>query len=429
MPRFFLLQTLPDQMPRIAISKINISRERFRDVKKSDREVEELAQSILRYGQLQPIILGDDNELIDGMNRLTAHELNGAVDIEYMYIKDITETMAREIELESNIRRKEMTWQERAKAIAEIDRLKQLENPNWTQSKTAASIGSNRQADVADAIKINKMVELFPEIGNAKSMAQAMNMATQKAKLITRRIEVESTPTLQFDSIADRIHLGDSVEFIKTLPDNSVDCIITDPPFGVDYDARTSGTVGTASAYEDSAESYWKILGMAPDMYRILKPNSFAIFFFGMTWYPEVRHAFRTAGFTVDDLPIIWDRTGGRTFTNRPDRYFTRGYDVALHMFKGDPVLAQQGKSNILSIPPVTTAERETLVERPIELYAELIRRTTLPGQVVADFFVGSGSCPAAAALLGRRYIGSELSPDRRSYAIRKIAAHTPDGK
>ena len=91
--------------------------------------------------------------------------------------------------------------------------------------------------------------------------------------------------------------------------------------------------------------------------------------------------------------------------------------------------MVQRGKPNVLRIPPVSQGDRELLVERPVELYQELIRRLTVPGETVADFFVGSGSCLAAAASLDRDYFGVELDPERRAYAIKKIRANTPEKK
>lgn len=408
---------------QIALADIKITRERFRPA--DEKTVSELADSLLRFGQLQQIILDDDNELIDGFHRYSAAQLVGWTHLDAMLKSDVTETLAREIELETNIRRKDMTWMERAKAITEIDRLKRITNPNWGQAQTAAVVGTSRKADVADAVKLTSMMELFPEIANAKNMSQAMNMAAQKARMISRAVDVQAAPSNAVSEVATRIVNMDALEFIKTLPDNSIDHIITDPPFGVAYDARMASTVGASSAYEDSESTYRRLLTIVPDLYRVLKPDGFCVWFFGMSWYTEVHAAFKLAGFTVDDMPIIWDRTDGRTYTNRPDRYFTRGYDVALHTFKGNPIMVQKAKPNILRIPPVASNDRETLVERPVELYAELIQRMTHPGQIVADFFVGSGSCPAAAASLGRNYIGSELDPTRHAYALTKIAAHT----
>jgi site-specific DNA-methyltransferase (adenine-specific) len=127
-------------------------------------------------------------------------------------------------------------------------------------------------------------------------------------------------------------------------------------------------------------------------------------------------------------MPLVWVRTAGRCYTARPDRYFARGYDIALHALKGDPEMVIRNRPNVFEFAPVTDKEQTLLVERPVELYAELIKHLTHPGEKVADFFVGSGSVLAAAASLGRDYFGVEIDPERRAVAIKKIEAHLPDG-
>lgn len=408
------------KVQQIEIAQIKVNPNRFREAE----DVDGLANSLLQFGQLQPIIIDNEYNLLDGLRRLSAARANMWTHISGSFKDDVDEVLAREIELETNIQRAQFTWLERAKAISEIDAMKRARDPNWSQPMTAATIGSKRQADVSEAIKVTAMAEMFPEIKDAKSQAAAYNIATRKAKMIERRIEAEAQPIRSdYESL---IHLGDAVDFIKTLPDSSIDHCVTDPPFGVAYDERIAGTSHAATAYQDDDNAYKRILSMVPDIYRTLRPGGFCIFFYGMSWHTEVHAAFVEAGFVVDPLPVIWDRSSGRTYTNRPDRYFTRGYDVAIHAFKGDGTLAKQGGCNILRIEPVGRSERETLVERPVELYAELIRRVSQPGEIIADFFVGSGSCPAAAVSTGRKFIGSELDADRRAYAIRKIEAHRP---
>jgi DNA modification methylase len=85
-----------------------------------------------------------------------------------------------------------------------------------------------------------------------------------------------------------------------------------------------------------------------------------------------------------------------------------------------------KNEKNIIRIPPVETKDRELVVERPVALYQEFIRRMTIPGQSIADFFVGSGSVTAAAASLKRDYLGVEQDPNRRAAAIQKTRAHIP---
>lgn len=406
---------------QIELSAIKITRERFRE---ATGDIPGLAKSLSdsRFGQLQPIILDENNELIDGFRRYTAAQTLGWTHIGYVRKGNIPELVAREIELETNIRREDMSWEERVKALAEIDRIKRLSDPGWTQASTAEVAGMSR-TQVTDALKVAKFVELFPEIREAKSLQQAVSMAKTKAKQVMQRAAVAQN-VVEYGDLEKKIWSGDSVELIKQIPDESFHAVITDPPFGIDYDRRSAGQANIVNAYKDDEDNYRRLLSMAPDIYRVLKPNGWLVWFFGMSWYDEVKTAFRDAGFTVDELPIIWDRTDGRTFTQQPERYFARGYDVAIHAFKGDPSMAQRGKPNVLRIPPVQSAE--LLVERPVDLYAELIRRLTIPKEIVADFFVGSGSCPAAAATLGRDFFGIELNPERRAHALMKIKNHLP---
>lgn len=411
----------------LPIAEIKESRDRFRPVK---AKVEDIALSLLQFGQLQPVIIDGDKELVDGKHRLEALKLNGSIEVWVDFQQGIDLIRAREIELEANIMREDMTPFERVKAIAEIDKIKRAKNPLWSREDTAKAVGSERSADVTDAIKLAKMAELFPEIEweKASSVRQMKSWADFKAKTVTRVADVKDNQ-IDYAGIEDKIILGDSVEIIKAIPAESFHAIITDPPFGIDFDSRKSGSSGSLTSYEDSEQSYERLLSMAPELWRVLRPDGWLIWFFGISWYGRCKEAFREAGFTVDEIPIIWDRSEGRCHTNRPDKYFARGYDVALHCIKGDPQVMQRNKPNVITVKPVETADREALVERPVELYAELIRRLTVSGETVADFFVGSGSCLAAAAMLGRDYFGSELSPERRALAIQKIKAHTPTPK
>lgn len=407
----------------ISMELIDIPEQRWRPVKK---KVEDIAQSLLVHGQLQPIILRRDGEryaLVDGLHRYTAAGMNAQQNIEAIFTTELDPIKLREIELEVNIMRVEMDWQEKQLAIAELHAMKMEHDPTWTQESTAATIEAS-QPKVAKALRYAEMVKIFPELAKAKSMSQAESWMTQRAKLVTRTVAVNEDP--KYDDIEAKIILGDSVEVIKDVPDASFRLVLTDPPFGIGYEHRKAGTEGSISAYEDSEESYTRLLSMAPDLYRVIKRDGWLVWFLGISWYERAKVAFREAGFLVDEIPIIWDRSDGRCFTSRPDRYFARGYDIALHCIKGDPEVVIRGKPNVLRFEPIGTTERELLVERPVTLYEELIRRLTVKGECVADFFVGSGSCPAAAAMMQRDFFGVEIDQQRRATAIKKINAYIP---
>lgn len=411
------------QVQMVAVEDVVVPSGRFRAA--DEKTVAGIVESLERFGQLQPIIIEKDMSLVDGLHRLEAMKKSGCANIAAVFSEDADDLFLREMELEVNIRRKEMTWQERERAIVALHEMKMSTDPTWTAAQTSALANTYGGETISRSIKLVKMMDAFPELATAKSVHQATSWGNAKAAAVLRVFEVKNN-TIDFSDIESKIVLGDSVEVIKSVPDNSFRAIITDPPFGVNYDNRVTAKIGTISDYEDSEDSYERLLSMAPDLYRVLKEDGWLIWFFGISWYSRVKEVFRDVGFIVDEIPVIWDRSDGRTYTTRPDRYFGRGYDVALHCIKGSPEMIQRSKSNVLRIPPLTASDKELLVERPVELYEELIRRLTVPGEKVADFFVGSGSCPAACAKLGRDYFGVERDAERRAFAIQKIFANTP---
>jgi ParB family chromosome partitioning protein len=412
----------------IPLSSIVVSRERFRE---ATGDMDGLRESLEYFGQLQPIIVeaGADGtySLVAGFRRVSAARALNWTTIAAVRTHQLDELFSREVELEENIQREQMTWQERAKALTELNRIRQERDPNWTQGMTAALAGGKTaQRDVSEAVMITKLLPVFPELQRADSIRQAVRWARERVKSINRIAEVASAKD-EFAEIEDRLWLGDSVELIKNITDESFHAIITDPPFGIDYDDQKRDTSSALSSYEDSKASYERILTIAPELHRVLKPDSWLVWFLGHDWFERCKGIFRDAGFLVDPVPIVWDRSDGRTFCTYPDRWFTKAYDIALHCVKGNPILVQKNLPNIIRVTPVSVQERELTVERPVGLYQELIRRLTIPGQIVADFFAGSGSCLAAAAALKRRWWGCELNPERRAVAIKKIKAHTAD--
>jgi len=143
---------------QILVADVYVPEGRFRQI---DKKVEEIAQSILMFGQLQPIIVTINSdgkrdeayELVDGLHRLTAMQINGELYIEAMYLEDLDDLTKRKIELEVNIQRVDMSWQERTHAIATLHKLELEENPDTDQGSTATKIGVH-QRDVSNALKL-----------------------------------------------------------------------------------------------------------------------------------------------------------------------------------------------------------------------------------------------------------------------------------
>ncbi len=423
----------------VPVDMIDIPEGRFRRVAETlksrdgKRELDELAESIKQLGLLNPVTVdwtGGRYRLIAGEHRFYAvRVLLKRPTITVTLRDEMSDYDRRMAELDENIRRRQMSPAERVAAVAELHRIKSETDPTWTQQQTAAMIGSRRQADVSQAVGLDKLVKMFPDqLAKAKSVnqLQSWGQALAAKALRINKVTQDAKTNPRLATVEERIWLGDSVERVKELPDSFCRLVLTDPPFGVDYDDKVSGTIGSLSDYSDTEEDYERLLSMAPDIYRILKPDGFLIWFFGISWYQRCKEVFSKAGFTVDEIPVVWDRSAGKSWTRRPDKYFSRAYDVALMCIKGDPQIIKRNLPNVIHATPVTTSEREAVVERPIDLYKPFIDRLTVPGEKVVDLFCGAGGVPAACAELRREFFAIEKDPGRRAIAINKVLAHLP---
>lgn len=422
------------QMP---IKEIKVTEERQRqglggdDEKKSKVSFEELMGSLRERGMINPVRIRPDNSLVAGFRRLKAAEALEWNEVPATIVdEEFTELDYQLIELDENLQRLDLTWQEKNRTIARIDQLRRQQNPNWNQAQTAAVAGTT-QGKVSEAVKLNYFMDIFPEVAKAKTKRQAESIAKQKAKTIIRTTEVKSNPQL-YAGVKDSVKLGDCTKLILELESESINHCVTDGPFGINYDIRQAGVDGAHEPYEDSPESYrTRTEIISKELHRVLKPDAFLIWFLAHDHLDWTRECFRSAGFAVDPVPIMWDRSEGRSYTIRPDRWFPKAYDIALHCIKGNPEMQVRGRpgGNVFKFKPVSSSDKDHIVERPPELYAELIRCISIPGESILDLFGGSGSVGAAAASLGRRHLTFELNPNHIPTIITKIANYTPDLK
>lgn len=108
-------------------------------------DIADLADSIARHGLIQPIVINQEKRLIAGGRRLAAHRHLGRTHIDVVYRETLTLDELHELELEENVRRKDMSWAERSLNILKIHRLKckrsALEGSKWGMRETGELIG------------------------------------------------------------------------------------------------------------------------------------------------------------------------------------------------------------------------------------------------------------------------------------------------
>lgn len=198
----------------------------------------------------------------------------------------------------------------------------------------------------------------------------------------------------------------DAVEFLKSLGSESVDLLITDPPYESLEKHRKIGTTTRLKNSKASSNKWFDIFPnsrfdeLFSEVYRVLKKNSHFYLFCDQETAFIVKPMAENAGFKFWK-PIIWDKVAiGMGY------HYRARYEFILFFEKG------KRKVNDLSIPDILTEKRVWRgypTEKPVNLAKILIKQSSSEGDLVVDSFCGSGFVGAAATSLNRNFIGNDL--------------------
>ena len=394
--------------------KVNKDLPRFRE---EMGDVDDLALSLVEKGQLQPIVLNREMELIAGGRRLAAC-LKAQIDVLCIFNDAVDSLTMRELEIEENIQRKQFTPAEEFKAIAEIHSLKQQRFGESTSGRkgghtlqdTANLLGKSK-AKIVEALSLADAVNRFPELKNCKK-ASEIKKAVKAIESVSNRAEksagyqaeiaaMRKTERLPYD-----VYKCSAEEFYLKLEPESVDILLTDPPYGIDIDKTatsvggiTGGTNSAGFSFDDSTERALVLYReLAERSIVFTKPSSHAFIFCGPEHFWAVREMFKSVGWLCYPKQIIWiKREVGQC--NVPHAWPASCYEGLLYCRRVDSVLIKQGQPDWIECPPIPAGAKRHPTEKPIALLRNLLQRVALPGAVVVDPFMGSGSTIEAACI------------------------------
>lgn len=123
------------QSELVDISAIQVQREARQ--RQGELDLESLAESIKRNGLINPIVLTRGLVLVAGERRLTACKQLGLASIPARFVEDLDSVDLQILELEENIKRKDLDWQDIVRGVARIHTLYLTKDPDWTQAETA----------------------------------------------------------------------------------------------------------------------------------------------------------------------------------------------------------------------------------------------------------------------------------------------------
>lgn len=374
--------------------------------------IDSLAESIRLNGLIHPITIDENNLLIAGERRYKACQMLKLEEVEVNYRKDLTEVQKKEIEIEENLRREQFTWPEEVTAKAQLHKLKQsiygaaisghVTEGTWKLQDTADALGESKSG-VSQDIALARGLKAFPELLKEKSKSIAFKKMKEKQEKLLQEELNKRMKDRGIVSHPNVIH-GNCIEEMMKMEANSIDLILTDPPYGIDIgDAQTFGRTSPQKTYEDSDHATFDLLDKAiKEMYRVLKTDRHMYMFFAIDKYESLITLLRKHGFEVHHIPLIWEKGSG-SYPSQSTT-FVHSYEPFLHISKGKRKLNGTPR-DLFPIKRVPSNKKIHPSEKPTELLRDLIGFSTLPGEIVLDCFGGSGSTAVAARECNRKSV------------------------
>lgn len=201
---------------------------------------------------------------------------------------------------------------------------------------------------------------------------------------------------------------GDCTRVLRQLPDECIDLVVTDPPYGVCY----QDSFGRKVAHDDDLS---QVLGAFVDVYRVLKPNTLCVSFYGWSQIDAFFGAWRQAGFRPVGH-IVW----AKDYATR-SRFLNYRHEQAYVLAKGRPSLPAKPIDDIQ--PWTYSGNPDHPTQKSEHILTPIIEAFTQLGDIVLDPFAGSGSTLVAAAMTGRRFVGIELEQKYCAIAQTRLAS------
>lgn len=434
-------------------------------LRKDYGDLETLSESIRTMGLIQPLVVRPASdghfELVAGGRRHAAIGLLREASPDtfshvpvYCMFHLLEDDETKLVELEENLRRKDMSWQEVAIGIAEVHRARYhkaaLTGTDWICAQTGDLFGVHRSyvqnaLQIADALEAGddeilkcenastalaliltrkrKEIESYKAalqkaaVTARKAVASVQTAAKQLDDLVAESLETAPPdPTSAFDELdayayaMDTVLLGDSIEYMDSLAANSFDHIYTDIPYGIDMDNLEIKEIGETADQHDRDSNIQLFEPFLDQAYRLVRPGGFCVFWCDIEHFSHLTYLAKTAGFRVQRWPLIGVKSGPCK-NSAASFNCTKDYEILMVCAKTNGILHTKRSTSIVPFS-WESGERQQYAHpfvKPFNAHKHIIETFIPPDQTFFDPFCGEGTGVVAGLRLGRRPTGMDL--------------------
>lgn len=383
--------------------------------------IDELAASIAAVGLINPPVITRDGTLIAGERRLSAVQRLGWLECPVQFADEMSAADLHLLELEENVKRQDLSWQDHNDAIARYHELRSAEE-GWTVRQTAQALAMD-PSHVSHHLQVATLRTEEPQLlENAETFSTARNIAFRRnerkrasgmadmmasAPIIR---DPDAAPESEPEPEARRIAI-ECANFLEWQPPRLFNLIHCDFPYGIGAgDKRGQSGAKNRGTYDDSPEIYWTLLNhFVATQDQFIHSSAHLIFWFSMRYYGETVGILEGAGWRVDPFPLIWHKSDNTGIIPDAQRGPRRTYETALFASRGDRRIVK-AVANSYSGP--VTKDFHTS-EKSYAMLEHFMRMVVDDTSYVLDPTAGSGMAIRAAEALGcAQALGLELNPE-----------------
>lgn len=403
-------------------------------------ELNELRESIERLGMFHAIVVREDADsgcsvLVAGERRLraitTLWDMGGSFQydgeavpvgcIPVSSLADLSPLEAMEAEYEENARRSDLTWQEKAKATANLAALRKAQAeaaglpPPTTLEIAREILGPDRKYQVTTRNEMLVARHLDdPDVAKAANVQDAFKVLKRKEGA---KKAAELGASLGGEIVAERHQLvrANCLEWLATCPDGTFDVVLTDPPYGMGADefGDSGGKAAGEHLYRDDAATVRNLIDQLPSLlFSITRPDAHCYLFCDIYWFSSWKSEMEAAGWKVFRTPLIWHKPSAYR-APWPRQGPQRKYELILYAVKGGLEVTKL-VGDVLTYQPDTNLGHQA--QKPVDLFADLLKRSCLPGMRVLDAFCGSG--PIFPAAQECKVFATGIEEDEVAYGL-----------